>query len=62
MTPVALGNELRGFYKQEGYYPRTVCVHLNPRHEKRIHEELAALAKELGADISAGREGMVIEI
>jgi hypothetical protein len=37
-------------------------VHLNPRHEQRIQEELAALAKELDADISPGREGMVIEL
>ncbi len=62
MTPVALGRELKGFYAKEGYYPRIVCVHLNPRHEQRIREELTILARELGADISAGREGMVIEL
>lgn len=60
MTPLALGGELRAFYEKEGYYPLTVCVHINPRHEARIREEVAALSHELGADISLGYEGMLL--
>lgn len=58
MTPLSLGNELRAFHDRQGYFPRTVCVHINPHHEARIREEIAALATELGASIELGYEGM----
>jgi hypothetical protein len=35
-----------------------VCVHINPHHEAAVKEQIAALAEELGADITPGREGM----
>jgi ribonuclease BN (tRNA processing enzyme) len=62
LTPVSLGRELRTFHARQGYYPRIVCVHMNPRHEKQVLLELAGLAKELGAEIEAAHEGMIIEI
>jgi phosphoribosyl 1,2-cyclic phosphodiesterase len=62
MTPLTLGGELVAFKEKQGYYPRTVCVHINPNHEREIREELAVLSRELNADISAAREGMVIEL
>lgn len=62
MTPMALGRELQSFHAKQGYYPRTVCVHINPRHERRVREELHALARELSADISPAHEGMIVEL
>lgn len=62
MTPMALGQELRAFHSANGYYPRTVCVHINPRHDAQVRIELARLSEEMGADIQAGFEGMVIDV
>jgi ribonuclease BN (tRNA processing enzyme) len=62
MTPLSLGSELRAFHAKQGYYPPTVCVHINPHHEAAIASELAALASELGAQITPGREGMLFTI
>ena len=62
MTPLSLEKVLRIFHRKQGYYPRTVCVHINPMHEAQIGIELKALAEKLGADISPGREGMVLEV
>ena len=62
MTPLSLGKELRACHKKHGYYPRTVCVHINPNHERLVLEELKALADELGADIQPAHEGMVVEL
>jgi ribonuclease BN (tRNA processing enzyme) len=62
LTPQSLGRELRAFHARQGYYPRTVCVHINPAQEAQVRRELAALADELQVDISPGREGMVIEL
>jgi ribonuclease BN (tRNA processing enzyme) len=62
MTPAALGRELRAFHARQGYYPRTLCCHINPHNEPAVVRELAALAAELGADISPAREGMLVEV
>jgi hypothetical protein len=62
MTPMSLGQELRAFHARQGYYPRTVCVHINPRHEQQVREELAALSRELQAEITPAYEGMTLEI
>ncbi len=62
LTPLTLGWELKAFHKKQGYYPHTLCVHINPEHEQRIREELSALSHELGADITAAHEGLVIEL
>jgi ribonuclease BN (tRNA processing enzyme) len=62
MTPVSLERELRAFHTAQGYYPRTVSVHTNPRHEARVKEELQGVAERLGANIEPGYEGMLIEI
>jgi ribonuclease BN (tRNA processing enzyme) len=60
LTPLSLEKELHGFHEKQGYYPRTICVHINPRHEQAIRKELSALAVKLGADITCGFEGMVV--
>ncbi len=62
MTPQSLGNELKAFHASQGYYPKTVCVHINPYEEAHVIRELAALSEEMGADITAGSEGMVFKL
>jgi cAMP phosphodiesterase len=62
MTPLSLGKELRACHEKYGYYPRTICVHINPNHERLVLEELKALADELGADIQPAHEGMVVDL
>jgi ribonuclease BN (tRNA processing enzyme) len=62
MTPLSLGRELRAFHARQGYYPLTVCVHINPHQEAQVVRELADLAKELEAEIVPGHEGMVFNL
>lgn len=62
LTPVSLGRELRAFHTRQGYYPRTVCVHINPKHEQQVRRELADLSKELQAEITPAYEGMVLDL
>jgi ribonuclease BN (tRNA processing enzyme) len=62
LTPLGLERVLAVFHRKQGYYPRIVCVHINPAHEARIKLELEALAEKLGADIRPGQEGMVLEV
>lgn len=62
MTPLSLERVLGIFHERQGYYPRTVCVHINPTHEVAIRQELSDLAVRLDTDISAGTEGMTFEV
>jgi ribonuclease BN (tRNA processing enzyme) len=62
MTPLSLERVLRTFYAKQGYYPRTVCVHINPAFEAEIHKEVAALATRLDADITTGFEGTTLDL
>ena len=62
MTPMTLGNELRAFHARQGYYPRTVCVHINIKHDRQVRDELAQLSHDLQAEVLAGYEGMVIDL
>jgi ribonuclease BN (tRNA processing enzyme) len=62
MTPLSLGRELRAFHAKQGYFPRTLAVHMNPHHEPTIKQELAALSAELGTEITPAVEGMTVEV
>lgn len=57
-----LKEELLQFRKLKGYLPRIVAIHITPQVEEQIKEEVRQLAIELGADISVGYEGMVLNI
>lgn len=57
-----LRNELMSFKDIRGYLPRVVTVHMNPIEEKAIAGEIDEVARDLGADISLGYEGMKIEL
>ena len=59
---MSLARELGVFHDKQGYYPRVVCLHMNPKHDKQIREELATVASDLQAEITAAQEGMVIDV
>jgi ribonuclease BN (tRNA processing enzyme) len=62
MTPRTLERELQVFHQRQGYYPRTLCVHINPHQEEQIRRELAEVATRLGAYIVGAYEDMVVEL
>ncbi len=62
LTPRLLEAELADFKKLKGYLPAVIVVHMILSIEGEIREEVAQVAKELGADITLGYEGMKITI
>lgn len=62
LTPLSLRGELVSFHARQGYYPRTICVHMNPKHEPAIRNEVSDIAAELGADITLAAEGVAVEV
>jgi len=62
LTPHSLEHTLRTFHARQGYYPRTVCVHMNPMFEEDIKREVAELSDRLGADVFLGYEGLELAV
>jgi len=62
LTPSLLKQELTIFQKLKGYLPPVVVVHMNPRLEKEIEAEIAAVAKALNNSINLGYEGMQLNL
>jgi len=62
LTPNLLKQELTVFQELKGYLPQVVVVHMNPRLEKEIEAEIAAVAKALNNSISVGYEGMQLNL
>ena len=62
LTPSLLKQELTIFQELRGYLPRVVVVHMNPRLEKEIEVEIAAVAKALNNSISLGNEGIQLNL
>jgi len=62
LTPNLLQQELESFRNLKGYLPQIVLVHMTPMQEKEIKSEIAAVAKNLNAEIRLGYEGMQIEL
>jgi len=60
LSPRSLREELTQFHKLRRYLPRVIIIHIAPPYEQQIKEEVAHVAKELGADISLGYEGMKV--
>ena len=54
--------ELVEFRRLKGYVPRTVLIHLDPQHEAQLGQEVAEVARELGASITLGWEGMKVSV
>jgi len=62
LTPRLLERELVQFRQVKGYLPPVVTIHMNPQLEGEIRQEIAELARELGAEITLGYEGMRIAV
>jgi len=62
LCPKMLAGELDAFDKCKGYLPQVVLVHLSPRYEGEIREEVSQTAAELGITIRMAREGDLIII
>ena len=58
MSAGLLKEELTQFRQLKGYLPRVIVIHIGNFYEQQIKEEVAQVAKELGADISLGYEDM----
>jgi len=61
-TPQLLKAELVQFRNLKGYIPPTILIHINPSWESQIEREVADVARELGASITLGYEGMKIDL
>ena len=62
LCPRLLREELQDFKGIKGYLPQIVIVHISPQFEGQIREEVAQVARELGADITMGYEDMKITL
>jgi len=62
LTPQLLRAELLDFQKMKGYIPSTVLIHMNPLLESQIAEEVAQVARDLGASIALGKEGAEVPL
>ena len=62
LTPRKIQRELRDFRGVHDYLPRVIAVHIDPRHEPEVREDLAAAGAALGIAIEVGYEGMCIDL
>ena len=62
MTPRALQAELTRFREVNGYLPKVLAVHVNPRYEDEVRTEVGEVAQRLEADVSVAHEGLEIEL
>ena len=62
LTPNLLHKELSEFKRIKGYIPPVVLVHISPELEDLTREEVQKVAKQLGADIKLGYEGMTLTL
>ena len=62
LTPSMLREQLQPALKAGLSLPRMVAVHVSPEVREELVGELAALAADLGVDLTPGHEGMVVEL
>jgi len=62
LTPSLLKQELISFRELKGYLPPAVVVHMNPRLEKEIEAEIAAVAAALNTRVNLAYEGMQLHL
>ncbi len=62
LTPSLLAADLDTIRRECGGLPRIWAVHLNPRYQEEIKEDLAAVSRELGIEIKAAFEGLELEV
>jgi ribonuclease BN (tRNA processing enzyme) len=57
LCPKLLMKELVGFRQASGYLPRVILIHLNPRLEGEIRDEVKEVSQGLGISIEIAKEG-----
>lgn len=62
LCPKMLSKELLEFHRIKGYLPQIVLIHLSPKHEKEIKNEIKDVEKELKHKIDFAYEGKEIII
>ena len=62
LTPSLLAADLEKIGRQHGQLPTVWAVHLNPRYEEEIKEDLEVACRELGIDIRVAYEGLELEV
>lgn len=62
LSPSLVRGELETFHSVRGYLPRVLIVHVNPFSEVQIREELAEVARDLGASIEVASEGRRVKV
>jgi cAMP phosphodiesterase len=58
LSPQLLKDELIQFKHLKGYLPKVIVIHIAISYEQQLREEVAQVAKELGANVSLGHEDM----
>ena len=62
LTPGLLAAELRKIEESNGRLPTVWAVHLNPRYETEIREDLVTASQGLGIKIEAAYEDLEMEV
>jgi cAMP phosphodiesterase len=62
LSPALLKQELECFRELKGYLPQIITVHMNPRQEKKIEAETAAIASSLNSPVMLAHEGMIFNL
>lgn len=57
LCPKMLRKELMEFYRIKKYFPKIVLVHLSPKFEEEIKQEINEISKELNISINIAYEG-----
>ncbi len=57
LCPKFLHKELKQLYKIKGFFPKIILLHLTPKYEKEIKNEVNEFVKELNLNVSFPREG-----
>ena len=62
LCPKLLLKELVDFRRIKGYLPRVALIHLSPKYEAEIRDEVQGMSAELGTPIEIATEGDRITI
>jgi len=62
LCPKLLKSELMEFQRVKGYYPKVWLIHLSPKHEKEIREEVKEISRDLHIPIEIAVEGKTITV
>lgn len=62
LTPGLLAGDLDKIRQEYGLLPTVWAVHLNPRYEEEIKEDLVVASRRLGIEMAVAYEGLEVEV